>query len=322
MVADRGLVTDFRWGAATSAYQIEGAVAEDGRAPSIWDTFCRVPGAIDNGDTGDVACDHYHRWPEDIALMRRLGLDSYRFSIAWPRVLPGGHRPGQRGRPRLLRPPGRRAAGRGRHPVHHALPLGPAAGPAGPGRLAGPRDGRTPSPSSPRSSAPGSATGSTDWFTVNEPLCSAWIGHLEGTMAPGVTRPGPRRTGVASSAARPWPRRRGAARGGAGPAADRRRAEPQPVRAGQRRPDATSPPPRRVDGHTNRWWLDPLYGRGYPADMIDVYGIEPPVRAGDLEPIAAPMDHFGLNYYFRQVVTDDPTAPRRTPGWSACRTGR
>ena len=82
--------TDFIWGAATSAYQIEGAVTEDGRSPSIWDTFSRVPGAIDNGDTGDVACDHYHRWPEDIGLMRQLGLDAYRFSIAWPRVQPHG----------------------------------------------------------------------------------------------------------------------------------------------------------------------------------------------------------------------------------------
>src|SRR5258705_198396 len=86
----RDLGPDFLWGAATSAYQIEGAVAEDGRSPSIWDTFCRVPGAIDNGDNGDVACDHYHRWPQDIELMRRLDLDAYRFSIAWPRVLPEG----------------------------------------------------------------------------------------------------------------------------------------------------------------------------------------------------------------------------------------
>src|SRR5213593_176691 len=81
---------DFVWGVATSAYQIEGAVAEDGRRPSIWDTFCREPGVIDNGDTGDVACDHYHRWPQDIAVMRRLGVDAYRFSIAWPRILPDG----------------------------------------------------------------------------------------------------------------------------------------------------------------------------------------------------------------------------------------
>jgi len=84
------LPRDFVWGVATAAYQIEGAAAEGGRLPSVWDTFCRVPGAIDNGDTGEVACDHYHRWPEDVALMRRLGVDAYRFSVAWPRILPGG----------------------------------------------------------------------------------------------------------------------------------------------------------------------------------------------------------------------------------------
>jgi beta-glucosidase len=83
----------FQWGAATSAYQIEGAVAEDGRGDSIWDTFCRRPGAIRDGHTGDVATDHYHRWPEDIALMAELGLDAYRFSIAWPRVQPSGSGP-------------------------------------------------------------------------------------------------------------------------------------------------------------------------------------------------------------------------------------
>src|SRR6266496_5442378 len=94
----RELGPDFVWGAATAAYQIEGAVAEDGRAPSIWDTFSRIPGAVDNGDTGDLACDHYHRWPEDVALMRRLNVGAYRFSVAWPRVLPEGRgRVNQRG---------------------------------------------------------------------------------------------------------------------------------------------------------------------------------------------------------------------------------
>ncbi|RQX22054.1 beta-glucosidase, partial [Micromonospora chalcea] len=83
----------FRWGVATSSYQIEGAVAEDGRTPSIWDTFCRVPGAVANGDHGDVACDHYHRMPQDVALIADLGLDTYRFSVAWPRVQPGGRGP-------------------------------------------------------------------------------------------------------------------------------------------------------------------------------------------------------------------------------------
>lgn len=88
----------FLWGASTAAYQIEGAVAEDGRGPSIWDKFCREPGKIANGDTGDVACDHYHRYRDDIALMRELGLGAYRFSIAWSRVLPEGKgRPNPRG---------------------------------------------------------------------------------------------------------------------------------------------------------------------------------------------------------------------------------
>ena len=80
----------FIWGVSTAAYQIEGAVAEDGRGDSIWDTFGRQPGAIRDGDTGDVAADHYHRWPQDVALMAELGVGGYRFSIAWPRVQPSG----------------------------------------------------------------------------------------------------------------------------------------------------------------------------------------------------------------------------------------
>ena len=89
---------DFLWGVSTSAYQIEGAVTEDGRGPSTWDTFCAEPGRIVNGDTGAVACDHYHRYVEDVALLRELGVDVYRFSFSWPRVQPGG-----KGRPT---PPG------------------------------------------------------------------------------------------------------------------------------------------------------------------------------------------------------------------------
>eukprot|EP01036_Dinobryon_divergens_P054704 gene54704-73092_t len=80
----------FVWGASTSSYQIEGAAREDGRGESVWDLFCRQPGRIQNGDTGDVACDHYHRYREDVALLRDLGVGAYRFSIAWPRVLPSG----------------------------------------------------------------------------------------------------------------------------------------------------------------------------------------------------------------------------------------
>ncbi|WP_033222051.1 GH1 family beta-glucosidase [Kitasatospora phosalacinea] len=87
------LPAGFRWGVSTAAYQIEGAVDEDGRGPSVWDAFCARPGAVKNGDSGRTACDHYHRWPEDIALMRELGLDTYRFSLAWTRVQPTGRGP-------------------------------------------------------------------------------------------------------------------------------------------------------------------------------------------------------------------------------------
>lgn len=87
---DDGFPKEFIWGASTSSYQIEGAARADGRGPSIWDTFCRQKGKIANGDTGDTACDHYHRYPEDVGLMRDLGVQAYRFSVAWPRVLPHG----------------------------------------------------------------------------------------------------------------------------------------------------------------------------------------------------------------------------------------
>ena len=89
---------DFLWGAATASYQIEGAVTEDGRGESIWDRFSHTPGMIENGDTGDVACDHYHRWQEDLDLMQEVGLKAYRFSVAWPRIFPeGGGTLNQRG---------------------------------------------------------------------------------------------------------------------------------------------------------------------------------------------------------------------------------
>jgi len=89
---------NFVWGVAAAAYQIEGAAHEDGRGTSIWDTFSHTPGKVLNGDSGDVACDHYHRWPEDLALMRELGVGAYRFSIAWPRIMPdGGHAPNAAG---------------------------------------------------------------------------------------------------------------------------------------------------------------------------------------------------------------------------------
>jgi beta-glucosidase len=295
---------DFVWGAATSAYQIEGAVAEDGRAPSIWDTYCRIPGAVDNGDTGDVACDHYHRWPQDIALMRRLGLDAYRFSIAWPRVLPGGDGPvneaGLDFYDRLV--DGLLEAGIRPFATLYHWDLPQALEDRG-GWPA--RDTALHFAEFAAVVAARLGDRVADWFTVNEPLCSAWIGYLEGKMAPGhrdIRRAVPAAHhlllghGLAMAAVRaqaPGPARLGAV-------LNLSPCEP----AGPGAADAAAA--LRADGHTNRWWLDPLHGRGYPADMVALYGIEPPVRDGDLAAIAAPMDHLGLNYYFRQIVADDP----------------
>ena len=303
----KDLPADFAWGAATAAYQIEGAVAEDGRTPSIWDTFCRVPGAVDNGDTGDVACDHYHRWQEDLGLAKELGLGAYRFSVSWPRVLPDGtgrvNPAGLGFYDRLV--DGLLEAGirpfvtvyhwdlpqvlqdRGGWPARDtAYALAEYAGVLG--------------------EALGDRVG--DWFTLNEPLCSAWIGHLEGRMAPGET-----------DIARAVPAAHHLLLGHGLAVQALRAAAPQPVRVGAVvnlspcEPASDDPADlaaaRRADGHTNRWWLDPLHGRGYPADMVEVYGIEPPVGDGDLATIATPTDHLGLNYYFRQVVTDDPDGP-------------
>ncbi|GII23480.1 GH1 family beta-glucosidase [Planosporangium mesophilum] len=298
---------DFVWGVATSAYQIEGAVAEDGRAASIWDTFCRVPGAIAGGDTGDVACDHYHRWPEEIELMRRLGVDGYRFSIAWPRVIPDGT--GQ------VNPAGLDFYDR----------LVDALGEAGIRPFVTLYHWDLPQALQDRGGWPARDTANAfaeyaavvaarlgdrveDWFTVNEPLCSAWIGHLEGTMAPGE-----RDLGRAVPAAHHLLLGHGLA------VQALRASSPGPVRVGAVvnlspcLPASDDPSDvaaaRRADGHTNRWWLDPLHGRGYPADMVAEYGFAPPVHDGDLDVIATPTDHIGLNFYFRQLITDDPDGP-------------
>src|SRR5579863_8469623 len=90
MAEETGFPADFVWGASTSAYQIEGAVDADGRGKSIWDVFCHTPGKVKNGDTGDVACDHYHRWRDDVALLAQGGFNAYRFSVSWPRIMPAG----------------------------------------------------------------------------------------------------------------------------------------------------------------------------------------------------------------------------------------
>jgi beta-glucosidase len=300
----RAFSDDFVWGVATSAYQIEGAHDVDGRTPSIWDTFCRQPGAIDNADTGDVACDHYHRWQEDLDLVTRLGLDAYRFSIAWPRVLPEGigtvNQKGIDFYDALVDGMLERGITPFATLYHWDLPQALQDAGGWPRR-------ETAFAFEEFTSVVIDALSDRvrHWTTLNEPLCSAWLGHLEGVMAPGVkdvtaavntsfhlhlahglavqviraVAKQPPQVGIVNNLSP------------ATPASDR----PEDVAAA-----------RRADGHTNRWWLDPIHGRGYPADMVEVYGVEPPARDGDLDLIAAPLDYVGVNYYFREVVRDRP----------------
>ncbi|TQK50623.1 beta-glucosidase [Streptomyces sp. SLBN-118] len=300
------LPADFTWGAATAAYQIEGAVAKDGRSPSIWDTFSHTPGAVAGGDTGDVACDHYHRWPEDIALMKQLGLGAYRFSIAWPRVVPGGDGPVNKAGldfyDRLV--DGLLDAGITPFATlyHWDLPQALQDRGGWPSR-------ETAEHFAAYASAVTERLGDRvrDWATLNEPLCSAWIGHLEGRMAPGLTD-----LGAAVHASYHLHLGHGLAVQAIRAASPGARVgivnNLSPIEPATDRPEDHAAAVR-ADGHTNRWWLDPIHGRGYPQDMLDVYGVELPQRAGDLETIAAPLDWLGLNYYFRQIVTADPTGP-------------
>ncbi|MFJ3937984.1 GH1 family beta-glucosidase [Streptomyces parvus] len=300
------LPADFTWGVATAAYQIEGAVAEDGRSPSIWDTFSHTPGKVDGGDTGDTACDHYHRVPEDIGLIKRLGADAYRFSIAWPRVVPGGDGPVNKAGldfyDRLV--DGLLEAGVTPFATlyHWDLP-----------QVLQDRGGWIVRETSEHFAAYASHVVERlgdrvkDWATLNEPLCSAWIGHLEGRMAPGLTdlTAAVRASyhlhlghGLAVQAIR-------AASSDARVGIVNNLSPIEPASGSETDLAAA----RRADGHINRWWLDPILGRGHPQDMVEEYGVELPVQPGDLETIAAPLDWLGLNYYFRQIVTADPDGP-------------
>ncbi|MEU8842473.1 GH1 family beta-glucosidase [Streptomyces roseus] len=296
----------FAWGTATSAYQIEGAVAEDGRAPSIWDTFSHTPGAVDGGHTGDTACDHYHRWREDIALMRELGTNAYRMSVAWPRVVPGGDGPanakGLAFYDRLV--DGLLDAGITPSVTLYHWDLPQALQDRG-----GWPERATAEHFAAYAGLVAARLGDrvTQWATLNEPLCSAWIGHLEGRMAPGWTdlTAAVRASyhlllghGLATQAVR-------AAAPGALIGIVNNLSTIEPATDGE----ADRAAAVRMDGHVNRWWLDPVHGRGFPADMREVYAVDLPEHPGDLAAIAAPLDWTGLNYYFPQTVAADPGGP-------------
>jgi beta-glucosidase len=294
----------FRWGVATSAYQIEGGVDLDGRGPSIWDTFCETPGRVHNGDTGRVAADHRRRMREDVALLAELGIRSYRFSVAWPRVQPAG-----RGVPN---PPGldvyRRLVddllAQEIEPVttlyHWDLPQALEDAGGWPERETAARFAEY-------AGAVGDALGDRvrRWTTINEPWCSAMLGYCAGVHAPGRTEPG-----AAVAAAHHLLLAHGLA-------VDALRAtvrapepeiavtvNPYPVAAAGSR-DEDYDAVRRVDGVANRLWYDALLRGRYPEDVLDDFGTVSDlahIRAGDLAQIARPVDALGLNYYRRYHV--------------------
>ena len=294
--------TGFRFGAATAAYQIEGGVAEDGRGESIWDTFCRIPGAILNGDTGDVACDHYHRWESDLDLMADLGLESYRFSIAWPRVQPDGAG--------ALNPAGvafyrRLVEGlleRGIEPMatlyHWDLPqaLQDAGGWAA-------RDTAQRFAEYAEHMARELGDVVDQWITHNEPWVAAFAGHVQGRFAPGL-----RDWSTALRVAHHLLLSHGLAVE-ALPGTVGITLNFSPINPAQAGDEEAA---RLYDGHLNRWFLDPVLRGAYPEDVRAVYeervGPLDAVRDGDLEVIARPIDFLGVNYYFAARVRADPTA--------------
>lgn len=306
----------FRWGGATSAYQIEGAVTEDGRGLSIWDTFTAQPGAIANGDTGGVACDHYHRYREDVALMAGLGLTAYRFSLAWPRIQPDG---AGAANPRGLDFYQRLVDAlleQGIEPwatLYHwdlPQPLEDAGG--WPSRDTAARFADY-------AALVHAALGDRvrHWITVNEPWCSAFLGYGSGVHAPG------RQDGAAAVRALHHLLL------GHGLAVRAIRAADPNVEIGYApnlykvRPasdrDADVDAARRIDGLANRIQLDPVLRGSYPEDVLtDLAPVtdQAHIRDGDLTTIATPGTFLAVNYYSRYVVahSDTPQLPSAWPG--------
>jgi beta-glucosidase len=299
-----GLPATFRWGVATSSYQIEGAVNEDGRTPSIWDTFSHTPGAVLNNDNGDVACDHYHRLTGDLDLIRDLDVDSYRFSVAWPRVQPGGKGPAN---PAGLAFYDRLVDGllsRGVDPwltlYHWDLPqeLQDAGGwPA--------RDTAYRFADYAMLVFDHLSDRVRTWTTLNEPWCTAMLGYAYGRHAPGH---------------RDFPASMAAVHHlllGHGLATQRMRAAARtPVEFGITLNMSTSDPAtdsqadrdaaRRADGMGTRIYLDPLVHGRYPHDVVAdlaARGVTLPVRDGDLDIISTPIDVLGVNYYFGSLLS-------------------
>ncbi len=301
----------FTWGAATASYQIEGAVEEDGRGPSIWDVFSHTPGRVRDGDTGDVACDHYHRWATDLDLVAELGLRAYRFSIAWPRVIPDGdgavNARGLDFYDRLIDG----LLERGIRPVptlyHWDLPQALEDRGGWPERSTADAFARY-------VQAVVDRLGDRvpQWITLNEPWVSAFLGYGSGRHAPGRRdlRDALRASHhllLAHAQAMPILRTTGSEVGVTLNVSD-----VVPASGGHADREVAG----LADEQVNDWFADPILLGRYPERMAGWYGplLDGIVRDGDLTAISSPIDFIGLNYYVRthvravpgEVTTTDP----------------
>jgi beta-glucosidase len=310
-----GFPSDFLWGCSTAAYQIEGSVGADGRGASIWDSFCRLPGKVYGGMSGVLACDSYRKWKDDVALLRALGVDSYRYSIAWPRIQPAGRgKPLQAGLDYYRRLADELAKAGIESAVtlyHWDLPQALEDSGGWPERdtafrfadyadlvyrALGDRVGR--------------------WFTLNEPWCSAFLGYETGEHAPGRSdRAAAYRAAHHLLLAHGLGVKAHAAAGLSSPIGVVINA--MAPRAATRRAEDLEAADRAADKGT-ALWFDPLYGRGYPERHLRAMGVSMPVEPGDMEIIASPIDYVGINYYTETVVEADPSGAegfRYVPSW-------
>ena len=299
----------FVWGAATASYQIEGAAREDGRGPSIWDTFSRSPGRVFQGHTGDVACDHYHRYVEDVALMADLGLASYRYSIAWPRIQPDGTGPVNVKGLDFYDKLTDELLGKGIDPVvtlyHWDLPQTLE-------DLGGWANRLTAEAFAEYAQIVHARLGDrvNTWTTLNEPWCSAYLGYASGRHAPGRQEPAAAFAavhhlllghGLAANALR-----------SAGARSVSITLNPAAVFPVDPESSADREACRIIDGLSNRMFFDPLLLGRYPADMLahmarftDLSYIQD----GDLATINAPIDVLGINFYQPAYVSAKPGEP-------------
>ncbi len=298
-MSDSGFPPGFLWGAATSAYQVEGSPLADGAGPSNWHRFCRVPGNVRKGATGDVACDHYRRWPDDIRWMKELGLTAYRFSVSWSRVLPDGtgrvNDAGLDFYKRLVDALGENGIAPCATLYHWDLPAALEDRGGWQNReiadwfadyarvLFRTLDGRV-----------------RMWATLNEPWVVSDGGYLHGPLAPGH-----RSLFEAPRVSHNLLRAHGAAL--AAYRAEGRHAIGLVVNLAPQHPASDSEDDRaaarRADAYLNRQYLDPLYLGRYPEEMAGIFGEAwPDFPAADFDAIRQPVDFLGVNYYTRNVV--------------------